>query len=350
MDPAAERREDHEPPVAQLVAEALDDDPAVGGQGAGRLALVLEVGEQVLRGEVVEVVVAAEAGGGLRAALRALCEVLLDGADEGPDLPPELHRPPDGIAMPERELAGDAWGVGHGHPVRADLRDAPGARAEDDDVAVHPGAELVDHLLVELADAPAGRAGLALEEHRVQAAVRDRAAARDRDHARVAPALDDVRDPVPHDARLELRELVAGVGTRQHPEHALEDLAGQRLERGGAAGEGEQLVDGERLGHRHRDDLLGEDVERVAGHDGLLDGAVVHALDDDRGLEQVAAVLREDHALAGLADLVAGPPDPLEPAGDRRRALDLDHEVHGAHVDAQLEAARGDERRAGGRP
>ena len=39
-----------------------------------------------------------------------------------------------------------------------DLRDAPGARAQDHDVAVHPGAQLVDHLLVELADAPPGGA------------------------------------------------------------------------------------------------------------------------------------------------------------------------------------------------
>ena len=45
------------------------------------------------------------------------------------------------------------------------------------------------------------------------------------------------------------------------------------------------------------------------------------------------------------ADLVAGPADPLQAAGDRRRALDLDDEVDRAHVDAELEAARRDERR-----
>ena len=50
------------------------------------------------------------------------------------------------------------------------------------------------------------------------------------------------------------------------------------------------------------------------------------------------------------ADLVAGPADPLEAAGDRRRALDLDDEVDRAHVDAELEAARRDDRRARGRP
>jgi hypothetical protein len=58
VDPAAERREHDEPPVAQLVAEALDDDPPVGREGAGRLALVGEVREQVLGGQVVQVVVA----------------------------------------------------------------------------------------------------------------------------------------------------------------------------------------------------------------------------------------------------------------------------------------------------
>ena len=35
--------------------------------------------------------------------------------------------------------------------------------------------------------------------------------------------------------------------------------------------------------------------------------------------------------------VVPGAPDPLEPARDRLRALDLDHEVDGAHVDPELE-------------
>jgi hypothetical protein len=70
----------------------------------------------------------------------------------------------------------------------------------------------------------------------------------------------------------------------------------------------------------------------------------VHPARDHRALEQVAAVLREDDALAGCADLMPGPADALEAAGDARRALDLDDEVHGAHVDAQLQAGRGDQR------
>ena len=86
------------------------------------------------------------------------------------------------------------------------------------------------------------------------------------------------------------------------------------------------------------DDLLGEHVERVAQVAGRLDLAVDHPPRDDRRFEQVAAVLREDRALARFADLVAGAADALQAAADRARRLDLDDEVDRAHVDAELEA------------
>ena len=76
---------------------------------------------------------------------------------------------------------------------------------------------------------------------------------------------------------------------------------------------------------------------------GRLDRALVHPPGDDRRFEQVAAVLREDDALAGRPDLVTRPTDPLQAAGDARRALDLDDEVHRAHVDAEFQRAGGDE-------
>ena len=88
----------------------------------------------------------------------------------------------------------------------------------------------------------------------------------------------------------------------------------------------------------HRDDLLGEDVERVARVAHRLDRAVAHALGDDGALHEIAAELREDHAAAHRADLVTGTTDPLQPGRDRRRRLDLDDEVHRAHVDAELQA------------
>ena len=108
-----------------------------------------------------------------------------------------------------------------------------------------------------------------------------------------------------------------------------------------------QRVDRQRVlaRRRHRDDLLREHVERVARHDGRLDQALAHAPRDDRALEQVGAELREDAALGGVADAVAGAADPLQPGGDRLGRLDLQHEVDRAHVDAELERGGRDEAR-----
>ena len=69
----------------------------------------------------------------------------------------------------------------------------------------------------------------------------------------------------------------------------------------------------------------------------------MHPPGDDRALEQVAAELGEDPPAADLVDAVAGAPDALQPAGDRLGRLDLQDQVDGAHVDAQLERAGRDE-------
>ena len=49
--------------------------------------------------------------------------------------------------------------------------------------------------------------------------------------------------------------------------------------------------------------------------------------------------------LLTVADVVAGAADALQPARDRLRRLDLQHEVDGAHVDAELERRRRDQAR-----
>src|SRR5207342_204245 len=108
-----------------------------------------------------------------------------------------------------------------------------------------------------------------------------------------------------------------------------------------------EIRDGPLVHRAHRDDLLRDDVERVPRVARLLDRALQHPLDDDRGLEQVPPELREHLAAARLAYLVTGATDPLEPARDRTRRLDLDHEIHGAHVDPELERARRDDRLQG---
>ena len=105
-----------------------------------------------------------------------------------------------------------------------------------------------------------------------------------------------------------------------------------------------EVVDAPLVDRAHRDELLRQHVERVPRVARLLDLAREHPLGDHGRLEQVAAELREDLAPARLADLVAGPADPLEPAGDRARRLHLHDEVDRAHVDPELEGRRRDDR------
>jgi len=161
---------------------------------------------------------------------------------------------------------------------------------------------------------------------------------------RARACADTVLGTVPHDARPQSRELIGGVAARKHVERLVEHVVGDVGEVGGAAHEREEVVDVPLVERAGGDQLLREHVERVTGIAHLLDEPLAHALHDHRGFEEVAAVLREDLARARLADLVAGAADPLQPARHGSGRLDEHHKIDGAHVDAELEAAGGDDR------
>ena len=146
-------------------------------------------------------------------------------------------------------------------------------------------------------------------------------------------------DPVPHESRSQLGELVAGVAPGEQVERRVVRAAGEGGERRRPSYDVEEVVGVPGVHRGGGDHLLGEYVERVGRHVQRLDAARAHPLDRDRRGDEVAAVLGEQHPARDLADLVAGPADALEGAGDRRRRLDLDDEVDRAHVDAELEAA-----------
>ncbi len=323
-------RVDDEAPVAELVAEPLDQQLGVAGQRVGRLLLLGDVGDQVAGGVVVEAAVARllEGLGG-----RGAAELAGEAADRLAQLGGAAER----VALPEREAPGDAGGGRDQHPVVGDVLDPPAGRAEREDVA---DPRLVDHLLVELAD-PARL--VADEEDAEEAAVGDGAAARDGQPLGAGPTGEHAGDAVPHDARSQLGELLAGVAAAEQVEGRVEGAAGEGGVGSRAADEVVEVVDLPVLQRRAGHDLLGEDVERVGGDREGLDRAAAHPLDRDRGLREVAAVLGEEDAAADLAHLVAGPADPLEGAGDAGGRLDLDDQVDGTHVDAELEAARGDD-------
>jgi hypothetical protein len=195
-----------------------------------------------------------------------------------------------------------------------DVLDPPGAAAQQEDVA---DPRLVDHLLVELADAGALVADQEDAEH---AAVGMVPPAGDGQPLRTRSPGERAGHAVPGDARPQLGEVVAGVAAGQHVQHRLEARLRQRRERAARRHDRRQVVDLPALQRAHRDDLLGQHVERVARVGGRLDAAVDHPLGDDRALHEVAAVLRQDDPAADAPDLVAGAADALQAAGDRRAA------------------------------
>ena len=103
---------------------------------------------------------------------------------------------------------------------------------------VWPGPRLVDHLLVELADAAAVG-----QVHAVEAAVGDRAGVGHRELERALARADRVLHAVPDDPRAQLGELLGRVAAVEHVEHRVEQLARQLRERVGAP---DQVV---QLGH-----------------------------------------------------------------------------------------------------
>ena len=302
------------------------------GDHLGGLLLLRDQRDQVVRGPPVE-----PGGGGPGDAL--LAGHRSDLAGEGADGGTELGGASEGVAGPERQAPGLARRGGDEHPVVGDVLDAPARRAEGEDVT-DPG--LVDHLLVELAH-PGGL--LTDQEDAEQPAVGDRAAARHREALGARTAGELAGDPVPHQARSQLGELVAGVATGEEVQRRVVRAAREGGEGRGPSYDVEELV---RLPGVHRGGchhLLGEYIERAGRHVQRLDAARPHPFHRHRGGHEIATVLGEENTTRHLADLVARAADPLQRAGHRRRRLDLDDEVDSTHVDAELEAAGRDDAR-----
>src|SRR5581483_4442815 len=122
---------------------------------------------------------------------------LLDGlAGKRPDRLAELARAPDAVALPERNRPWEPGGWGDDHAIAADLLDAPGGRTEQEGLA---RTGLVDHLLVELTDAPAVG-----QSHRVETAIGNRAGVGDGELPSAGTWPDCPLDAIPDDPRPQL--------------------------------------------------------------------------------------------------------------------------------------------------
>ena len=323
----------HHPPVAQLVAEALDQQRGVAGHDLGGGALVVEQLPQVVDGVVRETQLGTAYFEGITVHPGQLTGEPTHGLTQ-------FGRASRVVAAPERQPRRLPGSRDDQHPVVGDLGDAPTGRAQRDDIA---GPRLVDHLLVEFTY-PRRLFGLGGQVHGEHPAVRDGAAGGDGQPLRARAGGQRAGVPVVDQPGPQFGEIGGRVLAGQQIQGGLERAARQRGERRAAADHVEPDVGVERLqrtcGHR----VLGQHVERVGGHPHGLDLAGQHALHTDRAADEVGAVFGEQHAAGDLAHLVAGASDALQAAGHRRRGLHLDHQIDGPHVDAEFEAGGRDDR------
>ena len=316
---------DADPPVPELVGEALDDHLPVGGQSAGRRLLIMQIVDQVVGGPVVQPVTEQHRLGVLGT---HRCEL----ADEAADGVTQFGRTTRCVALPERQAAGHTRSRRDLDLIMGDGLDPPAGGAEGDHVT-DPG--LVDHLLVELADPSAG--ALADQEDAEEATVGDGAAGRDRQPLSPSPGLQQIGVAMPDQPRPQFGEILARIAARQHVQHCLVRAAGEIGEPVGPTDEVEQPVGIDIVVGDDRDDLLGQHIQRVVQLGDLLDLTFPHPGRDHCRFDQIAAVVGKEDSAGDGADLVPGSADPLQAAGHRRRGLDLDDDVDRAHVDPELE-------------
>src|SRR5256712_344652 len=269
MNPSAEWGQHAHAPVSHLVQVTLADPRLIAGNLARGVGLVVQVLDEVRRRAFVEPVPLQPRQ---RLGFRGAGQL----ARQASDVHPELQGAAGSIAVPEGHLPRFAGRGSDDHLVLGDLLDPPAGSAEDEHVAL---SRLEDHLFIQLAHAPLlAASGLSgLQEHAIEAAIRNGSGVRDRHARRPLASAQRARDPVPGEARTQLGELVRRIPAREHVEHALERAAGEIREGCGAPHQRVHLVHLVHAVRRVRDDLLGEHVERVAGIERLLHLACGHA-------------------------------------------------------------------------
>ena len=111
----------------------------------------------------------------------------------------------------------------------------------------------------------------------------------------------------------------------------------------GAADLGEERVGVERAGAGDEQDVLAEDVERPRSARLAVEVVRAHRVERGAALQHLEAVRRHEHGARGGVVAVVGAADALDEALDVLRRADLHDQVDVAPVDAEIEAAGGDD-------
>ncbi len=238
------------------------------------------------------------------------------------------------LGLPERRHPRPALDGDDLHVLVGDAADSPALRAEHEGVAHRA---FPHELLVQLADQRARVGGAQAEVP----AVGDGAAVGVQAARGAGPGAHGASDGVDGHHRRELPQPGVRVPAREHAEHQVELLPGQVVERQARADRVVQLVHAPRLHAGHRDEHLGQHVQRGDHGRRLLDVAADDAARQHRRVHEVPAVQREEHRPAHRAHTVARPAQPLHGRADGERRAHEHHLVERADVDAQLQRAGG---------
>ena len=241
----------------------------------------------------------------------------------------QLARAGRGLAEPERQARRCSARIRHTHRAGLHLEDPPRCVAELEDVA---DARLDREILVERSN----HRFLGLEHDAVLAGVRDRAARCERRDPRAARGA----QPAVHAVPVEQGGATFGVES-----HSSIEVVAREIAIGPGAAERvvePPLVPG--LGDAGGDDLLREDVERARGLRRAVQLAALDSVHQRNGSHQILLREREDAPFRRAAEPVAAAAHALEQGRDRGRDPHLNHQVHIAHVDPQLQRRCRDQR------
>jgi hypothetical protein len=323
VDARAERRVHYELHAAALVEEPLEHHALLRGHRAERppprLHVVGELHGRTLRQRGAAGLLEER---GRRLLLRRLL------AEDG-DLRRQLAGAAGRLPQPEGQGRRLPLGVGDAHDAGLHAQDPPGRVAELEDVAA---ARLDGPVLVDGAHQRAVR----LQAHLVVGGVRDGAAGKDRGQPRAPRG----QEPAPH--AVAVQEGAAALAVDGH--HLVQLLAGEVAVGPGPAGHLEQALERPGLGHAGRDHLLGQDVEGARRGRRAVQHPAAGRAQQRRRLHELVEGEGEQASLGHLAQRMAGASHALEEGRDRAGRAHLDHQVHVADVDAQLQGGGGHDR------
>ena len=333
VDPAPERRVQHELHPACLVEEPLDHDRLLRRDHAEDLLRGSEILDHLARGGLREPRDLATHPRHGRLGIREPIGDVLAQPRHGLR---QLRRARRRLADPERDGRRLPLRVHDPHLARLDLANEIGGVAELEDVARHA---LDREVLVERADERVG----GLEHHPVVADVGDGPSRRYRRESGAATG----PQPAVHPVIVNVGAAPAaprGEALGEHLHDVVEVLAREVAVGIGAAHELVQRPFVPLFACHRRHELLSQDVERAPRDDQPVEPALARGADQRRALDQLVTRQRKDPPLGYRSEVMSRPAHPLQQRGDRARRADLADQVHRADVDPELERRRGDER------